>query len=61
MKMFNISEYMDIPPKCKLGSTIFKKQFYENAKLNKSDKELFTKNIDKIHMELLLKNSKYEY
>ena len=26
---------MDIPTKCELGNTIFKKLFYENSKLNK--------------------------
>ncbi|MEL7672013.1 DUF4391 domain-containing protein [Methanobacterium sp.] len=53
--MFNIYEYMNIPAKCELGSTIFKKNFYENAKLNKSDKELFIRHVDKIKWDYCLK------
>lgn len=53
--MFNISDYMNIPKQCELGSTIFKKHFYENAKLNKKDKELFIRHVDKIKWDYCLK------
>lgn len=46
---------MDIPKKCELGSTIFKKHFYEHAKLNKTDKELFIRHVDKIKWDCCLK------
>lgn len=53
--MFNISDYMNLPADCELGSIIFKKQIYEKAKLSRSDKELFTKNIEKILWNYSLK------
>jgi len=39
---------LNIPNSCKVGNTVFKKLFYDNADLTKADKELFTKQIDKI-------------
>lgn len=54
--MSKLSEITDIPAKCELGNTIFKKFFYENASLNKADKELFIRSIDKIKWEYCLKN-----
>lgn len=53
--MFDIAQYMEIPKKCELGSTIFKKLFYENAKLNRADKELFIRHVDKIKWDYCLK------
>jgi len=53
--MFDIYEYMNIPSKCELGNTIFKKLFYENAKLNRADKELFIRHVDKIKWNYCLK------
>jgi len=46
---------MDIPKNCEVGNTIFKKLFLENAKLSKADKDIFTKNIDKIKWDYSLK------
>jgi hypothetical protein len=40
--------YLSIPDSCFVGSTIYKKLFYENANLSSSDKNLFTYIIDKI-------------
>ncbi|MFT5871420.1 MAG: hypothetical protein ACI8WT_000338 [Clostridium sp.] len=37
-----------VPASCVVNSTIFKKLFYENASMNKVDKEIFKKDIDKI-------------
>ncbi|KAF5058139.1 hypothetical protein DSECCO2_349570 [anaerobic digester metagenome] len=54
--MSKLSEITDIPSKCELGSTVFKKFFYENAYLNRSDRELFIRSIDKIKWEYCLKN-----
>ena len=54
--MSKLSEITNIPARCELGSTVFKKFFYENAKLNKSDRELFIRSIDKIKWEYCLKN-----
>lgn len=41
-------EKFNIPPTCKIGSTIFKKLIYENAELSKADRDLFTNVVDKI-------------
>ncbi|MBU3181184.1 DUF4391 domain-containing protein [Clostridium psychrophilum] len=38
----------NIPVSCEVNNTIFKKLFYENSTMNKVDKEIFQKNIDKI-------------
>lgn len=46
--MFNLYHYMIIPKSCEVGNTIFKKLFYDNADLNKTDRDLFTEQIDKI-------------
>jgi len=54
--MSKLSEITDIPVKCELGNTVFKKFFYENAKLNRSDRDLFIQSIDKIKWEYCLKN-----
>lgn len=41
-------EYLNIPKSCKLGSTIFKKLFYEKAELSTMDKNIFVESINKI-------------
>ena len=41
-------EKMNIPAKCNVGSTIFKKFFYENGNTSTSDKDMFTNDIEKI-------------
>lgn len=53
--MSKLADFMDIPKSCEVGNTIFKKLFLENAKLNKADKDIFTKNIDKIKWDYSLK------
>jgi len=40
--------FLNIPDSCFIGSTIYKKFFYENANLSSSDKHLFTDIINKI-------------
>jgi hypothetical protein len=40
--------FLNIPDSCFVGSTIYKKLFYENAHLSSSDKSLFTDTINKI-------------
>lgn len=40
--------FLNIPDSCWIGTTIYKKLFYENADLNASDKTLFTDVINKI-------------
>jgi len=52
MDLFNA---MNIPKPCAVGNTIFKKQFYDNADLSKTDKDLFINLIDKIIWEYCLK------
>jgi len=42
LKKFNI------PDSCEVNNTIFKKMFYDNASMNKIDKEIFQKDINKI-------------
>lgn len=41
-------EKMNIPEECNIGSTIFKKLFYENGTMTTSDKDMFTNDIEKI-------------
>ena len=40
--------FLNIPDSCYIGSTIYKKLFYENADLSTSDKSLFTDTVSKI-------------
>lgn len=44
----NCYEKLNIPENCKINRTIFKKTFYENVSLSKSDKALFSDTIEKI-------------
>ena len=41
-------KFLNIPDSCFIGSTIYKKLFYENAHLSSSDKSLFTDTINKV-------------
>lgn len=52
MKLF---EAMNIPRACVVGNTVFKKQFYENADLSRTDRDLFIEQIDKIIWAYCLK------
>ena len=40
--------FLNIPDSCYIGSTIYKKLFYQNANMSSSDKSLFTDVINKI-------------
>lgn len=51
----DIYSKLNISPSCKVGNTIFKKLFYENADLSKADKDLFTDVVDKITWVYCLK------
>lgn len=53
--MSKLGELIEIPRKCEVGNTIFKKLFFENAKMNRTDKETFTKDIEKIKWDYSLK------
>ena len=44
----DIYDKLNIFDECKINRTVFKKMFYENASLSKSDKDLFIDSIDKI-------------
>ncbi len=55
--MSKLTDFMDIPKSCKVGNTIFKKLFLENVKMNKTDKDIFTKNVDKIRWDYSLKGN----
>lgn len=44
----DIYDKLCIPVECRINRTVFKKMFYENAALSKSDKDLFVDSIDKI-------------
>lgn len=48
-------QFLNIPNSCFVGSTIFKKLFYENANLSSSDKSLFTDVINKVKWLYCLK------
>lgn len=47
--------FLNIPASCFIGSTIYKKLFYENADLGSRDKALFTDTIGKIRWVYCLK------
>ncbi len=46
--MNRIFKYLNIPPFCQVGNTIFKKSFYDNADFSKADRTIFTEQIDKL-------------
>jgi hypothetical protein len=48
---------MAIPDACHLGKRVFKKLFYENAKLGATDKKAFREDIDVINWQYTLKPS----
>lgn len=48
-------DFFNIPSSCFIGSTIYKKLFYENANLGSQDKALFTDTINKITWVYCLK------
>lgn len=51
-------EYLNIPKSCEVGSTIFKKLFYEKAELSPIDKNLFVDNVNKITWAYCIKSDK---
>lgn len=53
--MSKLGELIEIPRKCGVDNTIFKKLFFENAKMNKTDRKIFTKDINKIKWDYSLK------
>jgi len=46
---------LNLPARCELGKTIFKKQFYDNAGLSAADKKLITNNVEKVIWQYCLK------
>ena len=48
---------MAIPESCYLGKRVFKKLFFENAKLNSTDKKVFREDIDTIIWQYTLKST----
>jgi hypothetical protein len=46
---------LNLPDSCELGNTIFKKQFYDNARLSAADKKLITINVEKVVWQYCLK------
>lgn len=48
-------EKLNIPAACAVDKTIYKKMFYDNADLSKTDKALFTNGIDKVTWVYCLK------
>lgn len=53
--MSKLGDLIDIPKNCEIDKTIFKKLFFENANMNRSDRDFFTKHIDKIKWDYSLK------
>lgn len=51
-----LAEFINIPQKCEVGNKIHKKLFYENSKMSRSDKDTFTKNINRINWDYSLKS-----
>lgn len=51
----NLFDCFNLPASCKVGNTIFKKQFYDNADLSKADKDLFTNAVNKVTWQYCLK------
>lgn len=56
MKQFPYA-YLNIPEKCLIDKRVYKKLFFENAKLTVTDKKWFTKDIDTIHWAYSVKPS----
>jgi hypothetical protein len=54
-KMNQLIENLQIKKACYIGNTIFKKHFFENASMSKKDKEIFTKDVEKIIWQYALK------
>ncbi len=50
-------ENLAVPGRCMLGKRLFKKQFYENAQLNATDRKAFSEDIDSIEWRYTLKPS----
>ena len=50
-------ETLAVPDRCMLGKRLFKKQFYENAQLNVTDRKAFVEDIDSIEWRYTLKPS----
>jgi DNA uptake protein ComE-like DNA-binding protein len=48
-------DHLAVPESCLLGKRLFKKQFYENAQLNATDKKTFIEDIDNIEWRYTLK------
>jgi len=46
---------LKLPARCELGNTIFKKQFYDNARISAADKKLITNNVEKVVWQYCLK------
>ncbi len=63
--MIDLFSKLEIPDSCYLGKPVFKRLFYENTKLNTTDKKAFVNDIEKIEWAYTLKPetiniSKYE-
>ena len=43
-----LKQSLNVPASCEVNNTIFKKLFYENADMNKVDRDIFAEHIDKI-------------
>ena len=46
---------LKLPARCELGNTIFKKQFYDNARMSAADKKLITNHVEKVVWQYCLK------
>lgn len=57
MIMAQIEEFLDIPASCEVGNVIYKKLFYENMELKKTDRDIFIKYVDKIRWIFSLKEN----
>jgi len=50
-----LADFIEIPKNCEVGNKIHKKLFFENASMSKADKDIFTKNINRIIWDYSLK------
>ena len=53
--MSKLADFIEIPKNCEVGNKIHKKLFFENANMSKADKDIFTKNINRIIWNYSLK------
>jgi len=55
MENRNVLHYFNAPPSCRLGKRVYKRLFYENAKLTAYDKKILKEDVDTVWWQLSFK------